>query len=40
MQLVLAVEVALLALFLVKACIANIERDLLRPPPVGYDDTD
>jgi hypothetical protein len=39
MQLILAIELALLTLFLVKIGIANIKRELLRPP-VRRDDTD
>jgi len=38
MQFILAIELALLALFLVKTGIANLKRDLLRPP-VRHDDT-
>lgn len=39
MQLFLAIELVLLALFVLKAAIANIERNLLRPP-IRHDATD
>ena len=38
MQLILAIELVLLTLFLIKAGIANLKRDLLRPP-ARHDDT-
>jgi hypothetical protein len=41
MQLFLVIELALLALFVVKAGLANIERELLRQPcPSKREDTD
>jgi hypothetical protein len=41
MQVFLVIELALLALFVVKAGLADIERDLVRQPcPSKRDDTD